>query len=204
MDHCIRGHRREGIDGVANPAANISNAPVEMVENQAPIRVERYELVPDSGGPGQWRGGMSVLKFRVGRRLRSGALVAEAAMDLLEVPELAICPWALREGAELLARMIGPMMPHLAEACWERLGYNTLLAEQPWPDAEPALLVDDTITIAVQVNGKRRDELTVARTASKDEIEALALKLDAVIKAMEGKPAKKVIVVPGRLVNVVV
>lgn len=52
----------EGIDGVANPAANISNAPIEMVENQAPIRIERYELAPDSGGPGQWRGGMSVVR----------------------------------------------------------------------------------------------------------------------------------------------
>ena len=66
---------------------------------------------------------------------------------------------------EFLVQMIGPMMPHLAEECWARLGYNTLLANQPWPEADPALLVDDTITIAVQVNGKRRDELTIARTA---------------------------------------
>ena len=56
------GANREGIDGVANPAANISNAPIEAVENSAPIRVERYELVTDSGGPGQWRGGMAVLR----------------------------------------------------------------------------------------------------------------------------------------------
>src|SRR5262249_28080444 len=71
--------------------------------------------------------------------------------------------WALREAAELLVQMFGPMMPHLAEECWARLGYNTPLAEQPWPAVEPALLVDDTVTIAVQVNGKRRDEMTVAR-----------------------------------------
>ncbi len=112
--------------------------------------------------------------------------------------------WVLREAAEFLVHMIGPMMPHLAEDCWARLGYNTLLADQPWPAVEAALLVDDTITIAVQVNGKRRDELKIARTAANDEVEAAALKLEAVVRAMEGKPARKVIVVPQRIVNVVV
>jgi len=112
-------------------------------------------------------------------------------------------PWALREALELIVQMIGPMMPHLAEECWARLGYNTLLANQPWPQAEPALLVDDTITIAVQVNGKRRDELTIARTAGSDEIEAAALRLEPVLRALEGRPVKKVIVVPQRIVNVV-
>ena len=112
-------------------------------------------------------------------------------------------PWALREGLELLVQMIGPMMPHLAEECWARLGYNTLLANQRWPQAEAALLVDDTITIAVQVNGKRRDELTIARTAGSDEIEAAALRLEPVVRALNGRPVKKVIVVPQRIVNVV-
>ena len=111
--------------------------------------------------------------------------------------------WAIREAAELLVQMIGPMLPHLAEDCWARLGYNTLLADQPWPQAEAALLVDDVITIAVQVNGKRRDELTVARTATRDEIEAAALELEPVVRALAGRPVKKVIVVPQRIVNVV-
>ena len=111
--------------------------------------------------------------------------------------------WALREAAELLVQMVGPMLPHLAEDCWARLGYNTLLADQPWPEAEQALLVDDRITIAVQVNGKRRDELTVARTASKEEIEAAALKLETVARALDGRSATRVIVVPQRIVNVV-
>ena len=96
------------------------------------------------------------------------------------------------------------MMPHLGEECWARLGYNTLLAEQPWPKAEPGLLVDDTIVIAVQVNGKRRDELSIRRDASTGEVEAVALKLDGVIRALEGRAPKKVIVVPQRIVNVVV
>ncbi len=112
--------------------------------------------------------------------------------------------WALREAAELLSAMIAPMMPHLAEECWARLGYNTLIANQPWPEADTALLVDDEITIAVQVNGKRRDELKIARTATKSDIEAAALALDAVVRAIDGNPIKKVIVVPQRIVNVVV
>ncbi len=94
-------------------------------------------------------------------------------------------------------------MPHLAEECWARLGYNTLLANQPWPAADPALLVDDKITIAVQVNGKRRDELVIARDAAREDIEAAALKLETVVRALEGRPAKKIIVVPQRIVNVV-
>ncbi len=111
--------------------------------------------------------------------------------------------WAVREAIEHLIQMIGPMMPHLAEECWARLGYNTLLADQPWPQVEGSLLVDDHVTIAVQVNGKRRDELIIARSAAKEEIEAAALKLDAVVRAIEGRPVKKVIVVPQRIVNVV-
>ena len=111
--------------------------------------------------------------------------------------------WALREGAEYLVQMLGPMMPHLAEECWARLGYNTLLAEQPWPAVNRALLVDETIKIAVQVNGKRRDELEIARDAANDEVEAAALKLDNVVRALEGRTIKKVIVVPKRIVNVV-
>ena len=78
-------------------------------------------------------------------------------------------------GRRVLVQMLGPMMPHLAEDCWARLGYHTLLADQPWPKAEAALLVDDTVTIAVQVNGKRRDEMIIARDAAKDEVEAAAL-----------------------------
>ena len=111
--------------------------------------------------------------------------------------------WSVREAAELLVQMMGPILPHLGEDCWERLGYNTLLADRPWPQPEAALLVDDTITIAVQVNGKRRDELTIARTATKDEIEAAALGLEPVARALAGRPVKKVIVVPQRIVNVV-
>jgi leucyl-tRNA synthetase len=111
--------------------------------------------------------------------------------------------WAVREAADLLVVMIGPMMPHLAEECWARLGYNTLVANEPWPAPEPDLLVDDQVTIAVQVNGKRRDELVISRSAKSEEVEAAALKLGSVVRALHGRPPKKVIVVPQRIVNVV-
>src|SRR5262249_29921103 len=78
--------------------------------------------------------------------------------------------WAIRETAELLVQMIGPMLPHLAEDCWERLGYNTLLSDQPWPQPEAAVPVGDVITIAVQGNGKRRGGPAVGRPASTDQM----------------------------------
>jgi leucyl-tRNA synthetase len=129
--------------------------------------------------------------------------LANATASAASLPLSPGMSWALREAAELLVQMLAPMMPHLAEECWARLGYHSLLAEQPWPAAEAALLVDDTMTIAVQVNGKRRDELVIARSATAGEIEAAALALDAVVRAIAGQPIKKIIVVPNRIVNVV-
>jgi leucyl-tRNA synthetase len=111
--------------------------------------------------------------------------------------------FALREAAEMLTRIAAPMVPHLAEECWQALGNQGLLAEQAWPTPDPGLLTDDTVTIAVQVNGKRRDELRIARDASKEDIEAAALKLDNVVRAIGGRQIKKVVIVPQRIVNVV-
>ncbi|HET9274043.1 MAG TPA: class I tRNA ligase family protein, partial [Methyloceanibacter sp.] len=111
--------------------------------------------------------------------------------------------FALREAAELLVRIASPMVPHLAEECWAELGHKSLLAETPWPAPESALLLEETVTIAVQVNGKRRDELTIARDAAKEDIEAAALKLENVVRAVGGRKIKKIVVVPQRIINVV-
>jgi len=108
-----------------------------------------------------------------------------------------------REALEALVLLSAPMMPHLAESCWQALGHDKLVVETPWPKHDPALLTSDTLTIAVQVNGKRRGEVVVARDADSKTVEAAALALDGVVRALEGKPAKKVIVVPGRIVNIV-
>lgn len=115
-------------------------------------------------------------------------------------PDLA---WAVREAADILVPLFHPMMPHLAEECWAALGHTTLIAEAAWPTVEEALLVEDTITLPVQVNGKKRADVTVARDAANADIEAAVLTLDAVKKALDGKAPKKVIVVPQRIVNVV-
>ena len=96
------------------------------------------------------------------------------------------------------------MMPHLAEECWKELGHADLIASAGWPKVDQALLVESTMTIPVQVNGKKRADLTIARDADNAAIEKAALALEGVIKVMEGKPVKKFIVVPQRIVNVVV
>ncbi len=112
--------------------------------------------------------------------------------------------WIRRFGFETATKLIGPIMPHLAEELWERLGHETLLAETPWPEADPDLLVDDTVTVAVQVNGKLRGTLELPRDAERDRVAAAALALDRVRRATGGKEPRKVIVIPNRIVNVVV
>jgi leucyl-tRNA synthetase len=111
---------------------------------------------------------------------------------------------ALNETVDILIRLAGPMMPHLCEELWQVLGRQSLLAEEPWPVADPALLVSDTVTIAVQVNGKLKATIDLKRDAAKDDAEAAALADRHVTLAIAGKPIKKVIVVPNRIVNVVV
>jgi leucyl-tRNA synthetase len=110
---------------------------------------------------------------------------------------------AIRESAQVLVQMFAPMMPHLAEQCWRLFGHDVMLVEAAWPTADQTYLVDDEVTIAVQVNGKRRDEITVARGLANDKVEETALALDSVKRTLEGKSVRKVIVVPDRIVNVV-
>jgi leucyl-tRNA synthetase len=115
-------------------------------------------------------------------------------------PDLA---WAVKEAAVILVQLFAPMMPHLAEESWQVLAQTGLVSEAGWPKIERDLLVEDTVTLVVQVNGKKRGEVTVARGAQNPEIEAAVLGLDAVKQALGGKPVRKVIIVPMRIVNVV-
>jgi leucyl-tRNA synthetase len=110
---------------------------------------------------------------------------------------------ARREALETLVLLSAPMMPHLAESCWQALGHTKLAAETEWPKADPELVKSDTVTIAVQVNGKRRGEIAIAVDAAEDHVKGQALALEGVQRALEGKPPKRVIVVPGRIVNIV-
>ncbi|HEX4113992.1 MAG TPA: class I tRNA ligase family protein, partial [Stellaceae bacterium] len=139
-------------------------------------------------------------KFRFNRAV---ARIRELT-NLLEDEGASLPPAILREGIEAAVRLINPMMPHLAEELWHLLGHDTLLADAPWPRAEAALLVDERVTVAVQVNGKLRATVELPRDADRDTASQAALAADGVARAMAGKPARKVIVVPNRIVNLVV
>ena len=106
--------------------------------------------------------------------------------------------------AKTLAQLMSPMTPHLSEELWEKLGSENLVAQQPWPTVDETLLSDETITMPIQVNGKRRGQIEVQKDLETSQIENLALTEEAVKRALNGATPKKVIVVPGRIVNVVI
>jgi leucyl-tRNA synthetase len=136
---------------------------------------------------------------------RAVARLREFANAIHEFTEADAAAAALRRHALLtLVQLAGPMMPHLGEELWERLGERGLLAEAAWPVADPAELVDDRVTLAIQVNGKLRATLELDRDSDDLAAGAAALALPAVRKAMDGRAARKVVVVRNRIVNVVV
>ena len=110
----------------------------------------------------------------------------------------------LREVMRMTVLMIAPMMPHLAEECWQVLGEDGMVSAAPWPQLDESLLVEDTITLPVQINGKKRGDLTVPIDLDKDGVEAAVLEQDYVRTALSGNTPRKVVVVPGRIVNVVI
>ncbi len=111
--------------------------------------------------------------------------------------------WARGEALELLLRVLAPFAPHLADAAWERLGQPGLLAAMPWPEFDPSLATDDTVTLPVQVGGKKRAEITIERGAPEDAVIAAALQAGDVQPWLNGQTPRKVIVVPDRIVNIV-
>ena len=111
---------------------------------------------------------------------------------------------AFKEAAEILVQLFAPMMPHLAEECWAVLGHVTQVATQVWPVADTSILIEMTMSLPIQINGKKRAELTIGKDATAPEIERATLSLDGVLKALEGRPVKKIIIVPNRIINVVV
>ena len=111
---------------------------------------------------------------------------------------------ALHEAAFILVQILAPMMPHLAEECWHVLGGTGLVAEAEWPFADRDLVVENEITLPIQINGKKRADITIARDADQKTVEAAVLALDVIQKALDNQKPKKIIIVPQRIVNVVV
>jgi len=111
---------------------------------------------------------------------------------------------ACKQAADMVVQLIAPMMPHLAEECWKLLGNDGMVATTPWPEFESSLVTDEQITLPVQINGKKRGDLTIDRNADQAAIEKAVLALDFVHAATGGNPPRKLIIVPQRIVNVVI
>ncbi len=162
------------------------------------------------GGP--WRAGQGVLRHRAAAfqrlprpypRIRQCAGRRTGQGGYPGARPRFRCFLAVQEASVILVQLFAPMMPHLAEECWQVLGRSGLVSEANWPQIERDLLVEDSVTLVVQVNGKKRGDVTVPRGAQNPQIEAAVLALDAVKSALGGKPVRKVIIVPMRIVNVV-
>jgi leucyl-tRNA synthetase len=147
------------------------------------------------------------------KRLRFNRAIAQiydlanrlsSAVGAIDTPDIGEdFRFAFREAADIFVQLFAPMMPHLAEECWQLLGHAHPVAAAAWPIANRELVVEDTISLPVQVNGKKRGDLVVAREAGPETIEQAALALEGVQRALEGRPVKKIIIVPQRIVNVV-
>jgi leucyl-tRNA synthetase len=138
-------------------------------------------------------------------RYNSGvARIRELSNTLAELDHADVGAAAVfRFGVEVLARLANPFVPHVSEEMWRELGHDVILAETAWPQFDAGLIDDDTVTVGVQVNGKLRGAITVAKTADQKAYEAAALALPGVQKHLDGKPPRKVIVVREKIVNIV-
>ena len=145
-----------------------------------------------------------LLALRFNRAIARVYETANALGQALQsAPREAAARASIREAADFLVLMFAPMMPHLAEECWCLLGHGAAVVDTTWPKPLAKLLAEDEVTVAVQVNGKRRDEIRLKKGLDGVAVEKLVLELESVRKALDGRPAKKVIVVPDRIVNVV-
>ena len=139
-------------------------------------------------------------RFRFNRAV---ARVRELTNALSAVEDLPGAGHVMREGLETGIHLLAPVVPHLAEEAWRRLGHDSWLAREPWPEPEAALLADDIVVIAVQVDGKKRATISLPAGHDRGDAESAAMAEGGVRRALAGRAVRKVIVVPGRIVNVV-
>jgi leucyl-tRNA synthetase len=112
--------------------------------------------------------------------------------------------WVYRDGMETVIKLIGPIIPHIAEEMWQALGHKNLVIETPWPSYDETLLIEDSVTVGIQVNGKMRGTIELPKDCDQKTAEDFGLKLDTVVKAIDGKEVRKIIFVPNRILNIVV
>jgi leucyl-tRNA synthetase len=174
---------RPGVDGEALAVSQVAHRTLKAVQgdydklafNKAVARI--YEFVNALASP------------------LTAAAAGKASDELIS---------ALRDAVDILIRIVAPMTPHLAEECWRAIGGEGLIAMSPWPSYEERLVAENEITLPVQINGKKRADLTIGRDADQSAVEAAVLAIEAVQAALAGQRPKKIIVVPQRIVNVVV
>lgn len=203
----------EGVQGAAKFVQRLWRLAGELAQVAAPVGTPAPENPSAAARDIRRAAHISLIKAEEDiERLRFNRAIAQiydlsnklsAAIGSIESEPPPDVRAAFREAADILVLMVAPMMPHLAESCWAQLGHTTLAAEAPWPVADKALVVEDTITLPVQVNGRKRADLVIARDAGRAAIEEAALALDGVRRALDGRPVKKIIIVPQRIVNVV-
>jgi leucyl-tRNA synthetase len=126
------------------------------------------------------------------------------ALEKAPADEPSVHAQLVAEGLSILLRLLSPVTPHISHGLWRDLGYGEDVLAAPWPEPLEAALAQDEVELVLQVNGKLRGHIRVPAAAAKEEIERIALASEVAQKYMEGRPAKKVVVVPGRLVNIVV
>ena len=173
---------------------SLDDKPSEFGEKASKTRIFAHKTARDIGD--------DIDKFHMNRVVARCRELSNmlTELDLNKKDEL----WAYAEGINFLLRLMNPITPHVTEELWEQLGHNEWLVNTPWPQWDNALISQDTITIAVQVNGKMRATITMAPDTSKEDVEKMALSEENVQRAIDGKPIRKVIVVPKKIVNVVV
>ncbi|MEW6747901.1 MAG: leucine--tRNA ligase [Planctomycetota bacterium] len=164
---------------------------------------ERVTGAPGASEPGLWRTLHKTVKKVLAdtESLGFNTAIAQMMIFVNEATSSATLP---RETLGLFLRLLAPYAPHLAEELWERLGEKPFISLAPVPTYEESLVVEESVTVAVQVNGRLRDTIEVGRDAGEEELRRLALEAPRARKFVEGKTPKKIIVVPGRLVNIVV
>jgi len=193
----------EGILGVHRFLQRVWRLVVDEGDEEDGSR-EALRALPDGPGPESQQRLLAETIQGVGddlEGLRFNTAISKLMVFLRDGPKDAPLT---RPSAETLLKLLAPLAPHLAEELWERLGHAESIAYAPWPVADAALLQAATVTLAVQVNGKRRDEIQVPAGADEAAVRAAALASENVRRHLEGKAPRKVIVVPGRLVNLVV